>query len=121
MPVGMERSEHSSRVDQEGGSWQSSQCPQSKDLAVKWKNKPHSPVQTKYLLAGQQAGGTAMGWGEMLQQGGRDTRRGARGRDEAHEGLKVSFPPSIRCVPILLAMCLKSFLLSPENIYSTCR
>lgn len=52
---------------------------------------------------------------------GETHREEARGRDTAHKGLKVSFPPSICCVPILLAMCLKSFLLSPENIYSTCR
>lgn len=99
-----------------------SQCPESKDLAVKWKSKSLGRIQTKHLLARYQSGETAVGRGG----GGGDAAEGthgeeARGRDVACEGLKVSFPPSIHCVPILPAMCLKSFLLSPENIYSTRR
>lgn len=92
----------------------------SKDLVVKWKKKPHCPVQTKRLLARRQAGGAATAW-QGAAAGGGEHREEARGRDAAPEGLKVSFPPNIRCVPILPAMCLKSLLLSPENIYSTRR
>lgn len=101
------------------GSEMCSQRPQSKELEVKGKSKPLGPVQTKHLLARLQAGGTAVGRGEDAAGGTHGEE--AKGRDVAREGLKVSFPPSTHCAPILPAMCLKSFLLSPENIYSTRR
>lgn len=67
-----------------------SQCPQSKDLAVKWKSKSLGRIQTKHLLARYQSGGTAVGWGGRCCRG--DTWRGSEGKGRGMRRVKGVLP-----------------------------